>query len=291
MFTEKDVARVHCSNGLPVALMLACYNGAFDFPDDCLAEKLVLQPGGPVAAVCSSRVAMPYGMSALSLGLIEEYFEGGQSTLGEMVMQSKRNSVTSSRVSAGETGPAPLAATALMNDEPNRNPHAEYRRAIRVLGETFSPAGDRLGEEAREHVHLFHLLGDPLLRMKRPETIELVAISDAANTSTVVVSGQVPHNGEMLLELEYARDRIAFRMPRRLEFDSAPRNLDEYQRVYRQANFRTVARKTIQVGKGPFEARLEIPDWARGRCVVRGFMAEDKERVALGASDIQLQRR
>ncbi len=291
MFMQKDVAKVNCTNGLPVALMLACYNGAFDFPNDCLAEQLVLQPGGPVAAVCSSRVAMPYGMSALSLGLIEEYFDGGQSTLGEMMMESKRKLVESNERFTASVEHERRTATVMMEHNEQDESHESFRQTIRVLSETFSPVGNRLGDESREHVHLFHLLGDPLLRMKRPESIHLVAKTDSTNASMLVVSGQSPRNGEILLELEYARDRTTFRMPRRLEFDDEPGILDQFQKVYEQANQRTITSKLIRTSQGDFETRLEIPAWARGRCVVRGFMSSGTERFAMGASDIQLNRR
>ena len=291
MFMQNDVSKVNCTNGLPVALMLACYNGAFDFPDDCLAEQLVLQPGGPIAAVCSSRVAMPYGMSGLSLGLIEEYFNGGQSTLGEMMLVSKRKLVESNDFSEVQNELERPRAIALMDQDDQHVSHKTFRHTIRVLSETFSPVGDCVAEESREHVHLFHLLGDPLLKMKRPEFIQLAAEADANDSSVLVVSGRAPRDGQVLLELEYARDRTAIRIPRRLEFDSEPGNLDQFQKVYEQANKRLIASKLIDVRQGRFETRLEFPEWARGRCVVRGLMASGTDRIAMGASDVQLKQR
>src|SRR5690606_4921994 len=31
----------------PIAIVLACYAGAYDAPGDCLAERMLLTPGGP----------------------------------------------------------------------------------------------------------------------------------------------------------------------------------------------------------------------------------------------------
>ena len=60
-----DVQRLACRHAAPIACMLACYSGAFDQPSDCLAEEMLRSPGGPVAVLSSSRVAMPYGMCVL----------------------------------------------------------------------------------------------------------------------------------------------------------------------------------------------------------------------------------
>ena len=299
MFSQQDVERVQCRHGFPVALMLACYTGAFDLPNDCLSEQLVLQPGGPVAAVCSSRVSMPYGMSALSLGLIEEYFAGDRQTLGEMLLVAKRKLGQSQADSAAAEEPEPRPSAMALSSEQSfdeadstrETPHQKYRRTIQVLGEVFSPRGIVLSEEAREHVHLFHLLGDPLLRMKRPETIELTVQQLESDPRRLVVHGQVPRSGQLLVELGYARDRYRSRPPRRQEFRRDARSLADYTRVYQQANERTVTRKLIEVQAGAFRTELELPEWARGRCVVRGFMAAGAERYALGSSRIHIQRR
>ncbi len=283
MFSQRDVQRVHCRDGLPVALMLACYTGAFDLPNDCLAEQLVLQPGGPVAAVCSSRVSMPYGMSVLSLGLIEEYFTGQRQTLGEMLLEAKRQLARPAEK---------LQPQRIMDGEMiSQNPHQKYRETIRVLGETLGPAGNRLSDEAREHVHLFHLLGDPLLRMKRPESMEITVQQDPDLPQRLMVQGRVPQAGELLVELSYARDRFQARPPRRGEFRSDATSLAGYQKVYADANQRTVTQRVVSVDGGEFCTELELPAWARGRCVVRGFLTSGPERFALGASPIKLKRR
>ncbi len=70
-------------------MFLACSTGAFDKPEDCLAEDLLRADCGPVAILASSRVAMPYGLSvfateALQAGLVEQ-----TPTLGEVVRLAK----------------------------------------------------------------------------------------------------------------------------------------------------------------------------------------------------------
>jgi hypothetical protein len=289
MFTQQDVQRLNCQDGKPVAMILACYTGAYDLPADCLAEDLVLQPGGPVAAVSSSRLSMPYGISALSLGLIEEYFGGRQATLGEMLLVAKRQLVNNGPVAASQPDPAPRVM-AVQSDEPE-DPHDKYRHTIRLLGQSFSPVGELLDQEAMEHVHLFHLLGDPLLRIQRPEPLELVAWRDPAEPDRLVVQGNAPEEGDLLLELGLARDRLPTRPPPRFEFRADDRFLDSYEPIYRQANTKTVSHRKVRVEAGTFMTELDIPPETTGRCVVQGFITAGPYRFALGASRIQLQRR
>lgn len=279
MFRERDISLIDCQKGQPIALMLACYTGAFDFPKDCLAEKMVDQTGGPIAVLCGSRVTMPAGMSLLSVGLIEEYFTGNRETLGEMFLQAKRKLVIE------EAGG---------HDDLNRiTPEYEsrFRDTIRLLGETLGPKESSLSAEASEHVHLFHLLGDPLLRVQRPRQIELAA-ETSKEQDKLTVRGISPHPGSLMVELVYCRDRFHKRPPRRPEFKWDDETLDSYREVYEQSNCRTVSVKQMDVPAGEFEFELEIPDWAKGRCVVRGYLQQpDQKRYALGASELNIKRR
>ena len=273
MFRESDVSRVNCTNGQPIALMLSCYTGAFDFNEDCLAEELLRRPGGPIAVVGGTRVTMPCGMSLLSVGLIEEYFEGQEQTLGQMLMLAKQRLLESDDSTDVENG-------------------TNYREMIQVLGRTLSPAGsDSLETEAAEHKHLFHLLGDPLLRVTRPNSIELTATPNI-DQGTIKVTGNSPHEGQLMVELAYSRDRFRNRPPRRPEFKWDNETLSSYAETYVDSNQRTVASEIIQVEAGPFEVEIAVPEWAKGRCIVRGFVQQPKtKRFALGSSDLRLKRR
>lgn len=292
MLRKDDMRHLQCMKGKPVALMLACYTGAFDHPEKCLAEELVQHPGGPIAVVCSSRVATPYGMSVFALGMMEGYFADNRTlTLGELVLNSKKR-----LFSSGETKP-PVPTRGLIVDEPVEpqsdlvKRHQEFRQLVRALGEAFSPTGPRLDEEASEHAHLFHLLGDPLLRMNRPESIPMQAEIDSEDGKTVVIRGTAPRSGKLVVELELARDRLPVRNVRREDFDTSPHSLEEYQKTYEQANSRLLASSLVQVEAGEFETRLELPQSARGRCLIRGTLMEtDSGGVALGAASLQILR-
>lgn len=85
----RDCATLPATKSAPLAMFLACSTGAFDKPEDCLAEDLLRSDSGPVAILASSRVAMPYGLSvfateALQAGLVEQ-----TASLGEVVRLAK----------------------------------------------------------------------------------------------------------------------------------------------------------------------------------------------------------
>ena len=44
-----DMPKLDNHHGMPIAIFLACYTGAYDQPYDCLAEEMLRAPGGPVA--------------------------------------------------------------------------------------------------------------------------------------------------------------------------------------------------------------------------------------------------
>ncbi len=50
-----DMVRLDNQQGMPIAIFLACYTGAYDQLYDCLAEQMVRAPGGPVAAYWPAR--------------------------------------------------------------------------------------------------------------------------------------------------------------------------------------------------------------------------------------------
>src|SRR5262245_34381401 len=85
-----DCGKMRAQGGAPIAIMLACYTGAFDQPQDCLAEQLLKSEGGPVAVYGGSRVTMPYAMSVMGSALMDEYFQRRRTTLGETVLGAKR---------------------------------------------------------------------------------------------------------------------------------------------------------------------------------------------------------
>jgi hypothetical protein len=72
--SAEDAKRFSSPNGPPIAVLLACYTGAFDAKVDCFAERLLQQSDGPIAVIAGSRVTMPYGLSQLAGEMLESCF-------------------------------------------------------------------------------------------------------------------------------------------------------------------------------------------------------------------------
>ncbi len=179
--------------GLPIAVLLACYTGAFDQAEDCLAEALLRAEGGPVAAICGSRVTMPYGMAVMSDALLDECFVQRRATLGELLLAAKR------RMAADE------------KDNPRR-------QLLDALAAAISPAADQLPAERLEHIALFNLLGDPLLRLPQPRPIEVHAADSVRGGELLNVSGRCELAGQGWIELVCRRDRNRVSLPSRRQF-------------------------------------------------------------------------
>ncbi len=262
---NETVKKMDCQAGNPIAIFLSCYTGATDDPNDCLAETMLRQENGPVAAICGTRVTMPYAMSLLSLEMVHEFFNGDAQTLGELTLLAKRRMVLGS------------------------NNNREYRDMIEGMGKTFSPLPKMLKLERLEHAQLIHLIGDPLLHLKRPVKIKIDALETSMAGKKVKINGDVPAAGILKIELSYQRDRLRQRFPRRREFDSSDDSFNDYQETYEQAQNLVCATVVIPVTAGAFETELVIPRNVDGRCVVRA-MLNSSAVFALGSQPIEVRK-
>lgn len=262
-----SVNQLDCKNGSPIAICLSCYTGAHDGDEDCLAEHMMKQPNGPVAVVCGSRVTMPYAMSVLSVEMMNEFFRGECKTLGALMLKAKQR----------------------MAEKPD--PDNEYRKSLDALGQTFSPTPKLLDAECREHIYLMQLIGDPLLRLKRPmklglkledspkpETEDELPMYSAGET--VNVSGTADQPGDLLVEIAYQRGRLRFRPSIRGEYDSSDAAFSKIHEDYLKANEPVVVRNKIRVEKGAFTASLTVPKGCKGICDFRATL--------LGAKDVAI---
>ena len=262
---NQTVRKLNCLEGSPIALFLACYTGAMDHPVDCLAETMLRKDGGPIAAICGSRVTMPYAMSLLSLEMVHEYFHGEVKTLGELTLLSKQRMVKGSL----------------------NNP--QYREMIEGMGQVFSPAPQLLDLERLEHAQLIQLIGDPLLRLKRPKTLELQVNRIPLLGNQLQVSGVSPVAGDLMIELAYPRDRFRERPRRRVKYDPSNESLVEYQRTYEKTHDLVWVTKTISVESGPFKTTLPIAAEIRGDCIVRG-MLQSENHFSIGSASVEIQK-
>lgn len=264
-----DAAKLRAAAHPPIAVLLACYTGAYDAEEDCLAEALLRAPGGPIAVLASSRVTMPYGMSVLGMELLSETFERGCDTLGELVMRAKRNTILAER----------------------SDPQSQ---AIDAVARALMPPEHDLMAERREHLLLFNLLGDPLLRLRLPAAAQVSAEARVMAGSRIRVSGRSPVGGRAMVELAVRRDRLHFKPPIRREYDDSPAGRAEYDRIYSLANAGCLCSREVQIDQGEFELELDVPETAQGACHVRvyieGKAADGTAACALGSTEVFVDR-
>jgi hypothetical protein len=266
IMSNDDVVHLKASKGLPIAIFLACYTGAFDDPRDCLAEEMLRVDGGPVAVFSGSRVTMPYSMAVMSHELLDQYFNKRCETLGQLTLNAKRRMVA--KAEEGEKATA-------------------TRRMIESVAVAISPSRDLLDEERFEHLSLFNLFGDPLLRLHYPDELKVSALDQARAGDSLQVELKSPIGGRCTIELVCRRDRLRSAAPNRPRFETTAAALTNYDRTYAQANDKRWHVEQRDIKSGTNSLTLEIPANARGSSHVRAYV-EGENRAALGATDIYI---
>jgi hypothetical protein len=256
IFAASDTAELDCRHGAPIACLLACYSGAFDLPRDCLAEEMLRAEGGPVAILCGSRVTMPYAMSVMGSELLKQCFDRQAETLGEAILHAKQRMMSKDDLSP-------------------------QRRALDAAAGAMSPTARELEAERAEHLDLFNLLGDPLLRVPYPRPIRVDVSTTAKAGQPVGVTIASPLAGSAVVELAVRRDRLTFKPPRRTRFDAG--TAADYAEVYRRANEPRLVARRVELTVGDVATELRVPATARGPCQVRVFLEGQTDCAAGGA--------
>jgi len=164
----------------PIALLLACYTGAFDATQPCLAESMMMRDGGPIATIAGSRVTMPYGNTTAAVGLIGRIYDHRDERLGDVWLET-------------------LVA---MNRDDASEQRVTSRKLIDALATLISPSGTKLADERREHMSLYNLLGDPTLRLHPPQAIPMKVESGHLDAGPLTVRLESPLTGELRLEVD-----------------------------------------------------------------------------------------
>ena len=261
IFSTLDVPKISVREGSPIAVFLSCYAGEFASEPDCLAEELLTTPGGPVAVIAGSNVTMPYAMAVMGNAMLHELFHQRRATVGEVLLFAKREL-------AKPTEAAP-------------------KDMIDQLAKMMSPNPELLDEEREEHVRLFHLIGDPLLRIRHPKTVKVELAEYGTAGESIEVTGTSELDGPCVIELVCRRDRMTFKPTSRRKFEFTSDWLSGFRATYARAN-NTVwssVERTIQDGK--FTATLNIPNDATGPSHVRVYVQSEHD-FAMGSGDTYL---
>ncbi len=266
----RDCAALPPPKSAPLAMFLACSTGAFDKPEDCLAEDLLRADSGPVAILASSRVAMPYGLSvfateALQAGLVER-----TATLGEIVRLAKVRALQ-------------------QKDSANNTPRAgaAIRSMLDSIAGLLTPGGHDSRLELIEHAHLLQLFGDPCLKLTYPEQAQLQGPAKAKAGSTIEITAKpnlflfAPGTklGTVHWELRMPPGRLKESMPAREKYLASNAQWNEMQTTYEAALDPVVARQN-GAGENPWQASFTLPANAKGEYQVRLWYAHNGGFVA-----------
>jgi hypothetical protein len=267
--------------GPPVAVLLACYTGAFDAKVDCFAERLLHQPNGPIAVVAGSRVTMPYGLSQLAGEMMDTCFVQNESRLGQVVLQAKK-------------------AIWLDDKEPEKAKEwstgsgsklkSKYQSAIEAMATALSPAGHDLVAERREHVRLMNLLGDPLLVIRHPKPLNIEARDTYEAGESLEANIEAPWGGTIEVELLLHRDRLPSHLESIQANEQAEARYQRMQQNYDRANHLVIAHQHLEVEAGTHRILFESTDDFRGQYVLRARM-QGAEDWAIGTKRLQFQRK
>jgi len=262
ILTTKDVPDLKCGSGHPIAIFLACYTGRFDAPVDCLSEEMLRSPGGPVAIYSATRVTMPYAMTVMGGEMMKAYFVEKVPTIGELVLHAKRQMVLADR----STGTA---------------------KSLDTLALTLNKLSPDLKAERLEHVQMYELFGDPLLKLSHPNDVVVDPLSTAKAGDKLIIKGTSPLSGKCVVELVSPRDKLHFTPPLRKDFSPVEAVFTEIQETYEKANQPVLASKALEVKRGTFEAELTIPESMKGKGHIRVYVHGAKG-YALGNADFEI---
>jgi hypothetical protein len=199
-------------------------------------------------------------MAILGSGMLTEFFQNRRPTLGEVFLQAKRR----------------LAGDGTRDTR---------RVMLDSLAGLMSGGKHDLADERAEHLHLFNLLGDPLLRFRYPQAVEITSPKQSTAGSEFVISAAAPISGRATVELIVRRDRLTFTPPPRLKYDEAEENLAAFSDIYARANDLRLTSVALETTDRQFSAVLRVPEDAAGPCHVRVFV-QGATNFAAGSADI-----
>jgi len=264
ILSVEDTARIECHAGAPIVLLFSCYSAAFDSQNDCLAEEMLCSKSGPVAVLGGSRTTMPYAMATLAEAMMDECFRKRTNTLGKIFLRAKKRMIDSQTVSG-------------------------HRGLIDSMGMLFGESAEDLYAQRQEHLHLFNLLGDPLLKIKYPQEIPISVNSIVTEGSEVPIQLKMPIAGQATIELIVRRGQLLKQPSKRPQYDPLDPALHKIQQAYLEANNQQLDTTTRTIAKGPLKIRLKLPPGIVGSCHVRAYIEGSKD-FALGTADLYVER-
>jgi hypothetical protein len=311
-----DFPQLHCRKSFPIAFLFCCYGGILDLESYSLAEKLIHQPEGPVAVLAASRTTMPYGMSVLGIELLQEYIKkqneivqngiieqqnnlpnsysinnqqpNNRLTFGSLILHAKQQALLPPKQNATESIPP----ESKKNESKNIRQYRSIRQNLETMAKTFDPFPKQLNDQIADHIAMFHLFGDPLLRLPVAKKIRLNCSAKVKAGEQLHLEGFLDHslseqNGTVTIELVPSFHRLPMISPLRDEFRVDEKTRQSNNEEYLRSNYRTILRYDTEIADGSFSLDLPIPAAIHGEYNIRAFWAS-KQESAMGCTAISV---
>ncbi|MDZ4852195.1 MAG: C25 family cysteine peptidase [Pirellulaceae bacterium] len=250
---RSSVQQISIASGPPIVVFLACYVGAFDAREPSIAERLLMQPNGPIAIVAGTRVTMPYGMGILGGEMLDQCFRKKCKSIGEILRHAKFNTVGDSKL-----------------DTSDRNDAADGRRKLLdSLATALSPEGHSIADERIEHTYLFNLLGDPIVQIHHPRPMTIETLEEVTAGTELLIRGHSPIRGKMIVEMTYSRQRIPETAKELKQEKREHDSLERQQAIYEAANHLTIHQIEMPVEAGDFAVNFPVDLNCHGSYVVQ----------------------
>jgi hypothetical protein len=136
------------------------------------------------------------------------------------------------------------------------------------MARALSPEDHSLIAERREHVRLMNLLGDPLLKIRQPESLSIKGPNEVLAGENCVVELEIPQSGRMKIELRMHRDQLPSDLIPVGSYDGSDEKRDLMQRNYEKANNLVVWSDIIDVTPGIQTIDVPIPKNSKGKQIV-----------------------
>ena len=253
-----------------IALLLACYCGAFDAPGDSLAESMLLTPGGPVSIIAASRLTMPYGNTRFGLSLLESIYQ----------LPTDESNVTPASQRLGDV----LRST--QNAMASQAAGSATQGVVDGVAALISPAGSDLTDERNEHSGLYHLLGDPTLRLHQPAMMELEATvqkldaqaaKDSRSRRTIEVTIQSPIAGTLIVSIDHPLGATSDSVMTRAQDPAQTQETVLQETVLQDPHGCTIQQIRLPIDANtPVMAKLDLPTGWTGPIVVRAFVQGER---------------
>ena len=255
--TADDARSIRIPSGKPLFFSIACDTGAFDRPEGVasIAERMVLNPDGPIAAFAASRESHPYPNALYGLGIIQRFLDHHPPTVGEGIVELKQ------AMREGSIGVAELLVDVDVN-------------ALK-----------------KEHEGLYNFFGDPATRLRYPAEARVSVGGDVRAGATFTVDVEAPGvtSGRAAVTLETARSVIRPGVATAAELDrmSAAAALEKIADDHALANDKVLARVDQPVGGGRARVTLTAPA-AAGDYVVKVLVEGGGGGVAAGHAALRV---